>query len=251
MFSSANLKKWIWFAAIIGSLGFLVFFAENIYQNQRCQKVNIVIEGDNENHLVTSTEIKSLISENGTNTPEGKLFKKIDFGKLEQKVLMNRLVKSCQIHRDLSGDLTVNLEEHTPVARFVSASKRDSYLTEKGSFIGVSPHYTVRVLLISGPYFEEKTNLRDKRSEGLMNLIEYINDDEFWTAQISQIIVEKDGGITMIPTVGNHKIEFGIPLGYETKLKKLKIFYKQILPAKGWDTYHRVSIKYRNQIVCE
>jgi cell division protein FtsQ len=251
MFSSANLKKWVWFAAILGLVVFLVFFAENIYQNQRCQGLNIVIEGDNENHLVVVPEIKKLISENGTNTPEGKLFKRIDFKRLEQKVLTNRLVKSCQIHRDLSGDLTVNIEEQKPIARFVSNSKRDSYLTESGSFIGISSYYTVRVLLLSGLYFEEKNNLRDSRSEGLMKLIKYINDDEFWTAQISQIIVEKDGGVTMIPTVGNHKIEFGIPLGYETKLKKLKIFYKQILPAKGWDTYHKVSIKYRNQIVCE
>jgi cell division protein FtsQ len=37
----------------------------------------------------------------------------------------------------------------------------------------------------------------------------------------------------------------------EAKFKKIKIFYKEILPAKGWDTYRKVSVKYRNQIICE
>ena len=38
---------------------------------------------------------------------------------------------------------------------------------------------------------------------------------------------------------------------YVDKLKRLKIFYKQILPSKGWNSYEKVSVKYKNQIVCE
>jgi cell division protein FtsQ len=37
----------------------------------------------------------------------------------------------------------------------------------------------------------------------------------------------------------------------EAKFKKIKILYKEILPVKGWDFYKKISVKYKNQIVCE
>ena len=77
------------------------------------------------------------------------------------------------------------------------------------------------------------------------------NGDEFWKAQITQLSVTKDGNISVIPEVGNHIIDFGIATDVETKLNKIKILYQKILPAKGWGKYKVISVKYRNQIVCE
>ena len=161
------------------------------------------------------------------------------------------MVKTCQAHRDLSGELTVDIEEHTPIARIISNNRPDDYVTEKGELIGISPHYTVRTLLLSGSYFELAHSLTDTRSKSILDLANAINDDAFWKAQISQLVVEKDGGITLIPEIGNHQIEFGMGIEIEAKFKKLKILYKEILPVKGWDKYKKISVKYRNQIVCE
>jgi cell division protein FtsQ len=228
-----------------------VVFAKNIHRLQKCKKINVVIDGSNENRLISPQEIYSLIAPNVVESPEGKPFDRINFKKIENRVRANKLVKNCQVHRDLSGELTVDIEEHTPIARIVSNNRPDDYVTDKGELIGVSTHYTVRTLLLSGNYFELAPSLKSVKSKPILDLINFINDDAFWKAQISQLVIEKDGGITLIPEIGNHQIEFGMGIDIEAKFKKLKILYKEILPSIGWGKYKKISVKYKNQIVCE
>lgn len=249
--SLPKLKKWIWFALLACVSLSLVVFAENIHRLQKCKKINILIEGNNENRLITPREIYSLIAPNVVESPEGKPFERINFKKIEERVRVNRLVKSCQVHRDLSGELAVDIEEHTPIARIVSNNKPDDYVTDKGEPIGISTNYTVRILLLSGSYFELTHNLKGEKNKPILDLINAIKEDTFWKAQITQLIIEKDGGITLVPEIGNHLIEFGMGIEIEAKFKKLKLLYKDILPSKGWDKYKKISVKYRNQIVCE
>ena len=251
MKSLLKFKKWIWFAVLAVVSLSLVAFAENIHRFQKCNKINIVVEGNNENRLITPHEIYLIIAPNVVDSPEGKPFDKINFKRIEEKVRANRLVKNCQVHRDLSGQLAVDIEEHTPIARIVSNNIPDDYVTEKGDLIGVSPHYTVRVLLLSGNYFELTHSLKGEKNKPILDLINAVNENAFWRAQITQLIIEKDGGITLVPEIGNHLIEFGMGIEIEAKFKKLKLLYKEILPSKGWDKYKKISVKYRNQIVCE
>jgi cell division protein FtsQ len=55
----------------------------------------------------------------------------------------------------------------------------------------------------------------------------------------------------MVPTMGRTYIDFGLPIHIETKFKKLALFYKKIIPNKGWDTYSWIHLKYKNQVICD
>jgi cell division protein FtsQ len=55
----------------------------------------------------------------------------------------------------------------------------------------------------------------------------------------------------MYQQVGKEVIDFGKPEMIESKFEKIAIFYEEILPSKGWNTYSRVCVKFKNQIVCE
>jgi cell division protein FtsQ len=70
-------------------------------------------------------------------------------------------------------------------------------------------------------------------------------------AQFTQLDIDTNGDINVVPLVGNHIIEFGEPTNIENRLNRLKIFYNQILPVKGWDGFSSVSVKYDGQIVCK
>ena len=85
----------------------------------------------------------------------------------------------------------------------------------------------------------------------LLQLLNHINNDKFWRAQIAGIVVKKDGELNMLPQVTKQEIVFGLPEDLEEKFKKLKVFYKQVLPNKGWNTYSMVNVKFKNQLVCE
>lgn len=232
----------------------VVFFSEWGRSNQRCKELNITIESQNDHRLLEKGDIRALAAPSTSESPIGKTYKNINLKKIEERVLSNKLVKACQVHRSLSGDLLIDVEEYKPIARIVSALSDgliDSYVAENGDLIGTSKSYTPRVLLLSGKYFEGDEKIKKVKSKPLLDLIEAINEDEFWKAQITQLIIEKDGGITLVPEVGKHVIEFGMALEIEAKFRKLKIFYKKILATKGWNAYSKVSVKYKNQIVCE
>jgi len=84
-----------------------------------------------------------------------------------------------------------------------------------------------------------------------MELLAFIAEDEFWEAQIAQLDMNAKGKITFYTQVGGEEVEFGYAENIENKFNKLMIYYKDILPAKGWNTYKRVNLEYENQIVAE
>ena len=54
-----------------------------------------------------------------------------------------------------------------------------------------------------------------------------------------------------IISLAKQKIYFGNTDNMEIKFKKLELFYKNILPTKGWNYYESVNLKFKNQIVCK
>ena len=53
----------------------------------------------------------------------------------------------------------------------------------------------------------------------------------------------------MIPTIGNHIIEFGDGTDHQVKFKRLFVFYKQVLSKTGMEKYERIKIQYDNEII--
>ena len=98
---------------------------------------------------------------------------------------------------------------------------------------------------------EEEKNISSDNYAPLYKLINKIRNDKFWSAQIAQIKLQKNGEVILYPQVTKQYIEFGKIEDIDTKFKKLKLFYEDILPRKGWNYYSRVSLKYKNQIICE
>jgi cell division protein FtsQ len=84
-----------------------------------------------------------------------------------------------------------------------------------------------------------------------MELLKFIESSTFWKAQIAQLHIDASGNIKMYQQVGKQVIDFGKPEMIESKFRKIEIFYEEIMPTKGWNTYNRVSVKFKNQIVCE
>jgi cell division protein FtsQ len=85
----------------------------------------------------------------------------------------------------------------------------------------------------------------------LMELITFINEDEFWNAQITEVVLNSRNDIRLYQQVGKQIIEFGDAFDIEDKFDRISVFYKEILPKKGWNAYDRVSVKFKDQIICE
>jgi cell division protein FtsQ len=130
----------------------------------------------------------------------------------------------------------------------------DAYIAEDGVVMPVSEKYTSRVVLISGAVkqlLESEDLNKSEEGKQLLEMIEYINEDKFWKAQVAQLDIAKNGKISIYPQVTGQLVEFGKPENIEVKFNKLMVFYKEILPTRGWTRYERVNLEYEGQVIAE
>jgi cell division protein FtsQ len=249
-----NVRKEIKVAAALLGVCGLIAFSERKQGSWICH--NIVIELDNnaENHFLDEVDVLRLVG-TGTGNMIGTSIDNIDLKALEKKLKYDRHILDAELYGDLKGNLIVEVELRRPIARIVRDDAPDAYIAEDGTIMSVSEKYTSRVLLISGPFTRKLVdagNMYDiEEGRQLMAMMDFINDEPFWKSQVSQLDMDRSGDITIYPQVTGQRIEFGKPEEVESKFKRLMIFYKEILPTKGWTKYQRVNVKYEGQIVAE
>jgi cell division protein FtsQ len=95
------------------------------------------------------------------------------------------------------------------------------------------------------------TSIKNSILKDIFYLVNYINRDDFWSAQIDQIFVDGNDEIDLIPRVGNHTVHLGNAENFETKLSILEKFYDKVLPEVGWNKYSVINLAFKDQIVCK
>lgn len=217
-------------------------------------KIDINIDNHYDSYFIDENDIMNLITENGNKRLIGTPFNQLNLKEIETNVSQHKFVQNAEVFRDLQGTLIVNVDQSLPIARVVQTDGPDAYISDKGHVLPVSEKFTARVIVIGGDYttrLVKKDLPSDSASVKIFDLLQYIEKDKFWKTQIAQMDIDKRGEIMLYPQVGKQVIEFGRAEDIDEKFNKLNIFYKQILPQKGWNAYERVNLKFKHQIVCE
>jgi cell division protein FtsQ len=249
-----NIKRELKIGAVLVVLFGLIAFTERMKGDVAVRDIQVKIENLNENHFLEDQDILSRMQVDqrhligvGVNT--------LNFKSIEKKIELDPYIKDAQIYSDLKGNVTVKVKLRRPIARMVRNDGPDAYIAEDGTVMPVSEKFTSRVILISGSYvrtlLRQQNVMETEEGKRLMEMLNTIRDDEFWKAQIAELDIDAKTRIAIFPQVGDEKIEFGRPENLETKFKKLRIYYKEILPRVGWNKYNRVSLEYEGQIVAE
>ncbi len=249
-----NLKRETKIAAAILVVVGIIAFTERRQGSLAVRDITVKLENVNENHFLDERDIIGLMELDKENM-RGASLDKVNLKELERKIKREPFVKSVQLYSDIKGNVVVRAEVRRPIARIIRSDGPDGYIAEDGTIMPVSHKFTTRTLLVSGSYMRKLLQL-DKLTDtdegkNLMELIQVIQEDEFWRAQIAQVDVDSKQRITLFPQVGDERIEFGKPVDIEGKLRKLMIFYHEVVPRKGWNTYKRINLEYAGQIVTE
>lgn len=232
----------------------IIAFASTENDNRVCNEVVININNQLNNHFIDENDVLSLVNDNGASAVIGESFGRINVRSIEERVKMEPFIRDAEIFRDHKGNLVVNVDQRKPVARIIRSDGPDAYIADDGYILPVSEKFSARVVLISGTDMKglsESMTIAEGEYEQLFEMINYINNNEFFKAQIAQINFENEDEVVLYPQMTKQLIDFGTLEHMEAKFKKLMIFYKQILPRKGWNVYKRVNLKYNDQIICE
>ena len=226
---------------------FIVVIVIFSFKNNSSPIKEIVI--NSENKFLDRYRIESLITEK---MGKDSIIKNADI--IEKNILANPFVKEIKLYQDLSNKLIVDLVQYQPIARLVSENKKDFYIDLHGNIFPTSTKFSERVLLIhtdNNINYDLKNINSTDYGKKIFTMINYIINDTFLSKIISEIDINYDKNIIIYPQVSKQKIIFGYPEQIDVKFDKLMLFYKKILPAKGWNTYKTVNLKFKNQIICD
>ena len=101
---------------------------------------------------------------------------------------------------------------------------------------------------------QERLERRFDDFEKLLAFVEKVNREEFWSAEIVQMVVDTTSlgaiSLRLIPRSGNFVVDFGTLDNASDKLDKLRTFYDNGLAHLGWERYKSIDVRYNKQVIC-
>ena len=236
-------------------------FVSDRRQEQVCTVLKINIIDSVHSRFVTENDILGMV-ENRTHKIVGILFDSINIPKIEQRLSEFAPIRRAIVYKTINGTVHIDVTQRMPVVRVINRYGESFYLDDRGELLRHSNNYYAHVLVANG-----YINLRPEQNNynvlnavnvpagrrnimrELYDLVQYINNDRFWKAQIQQIYVNEDGDFELIPLVGSHLIIFGTYDNLEAKFSKLESFYRNGLNVMGWNEYYKIDLRFEGQIV--
>ncbi|MBI1286850.1 MAG: hypothetical protein GC178_04655 [Flavobacteriales bacterium] len=247
----------------LGIIGLFVSLAFTARESDKilCEDIRIEVDPGSGVFFVTNEDVMDMINSKGG--PKGKPISSVPIAAYERHIASDPSVKRAEVYTKHNGVFAVKVYQREPILRVFNSNGESFYLDKEGNVMPTSQNYTARVPVASG-FIMEKTHLMQRYNvatmkdslknvsclDELFDLATFIRGTEFWKANIQQIVVEPNGELTLIPTVGDHSILLGRTDKMEEKFKKLHLFYTKGLNKTGWEPYSHINLKYKDQVIC-
>jgi len=264
-----SIKKIIvYLVAVLILIGCFVAYAI-LTKNQRYKDVVFEITYPSDS-LFSPMDLNSFVKENA---PEiiGKRIDSVDLADFWEKVKDYPYLESVNIVTN-QGVVTIKAKQEKVIAKIVSVDNKWHYLAKSGKIMPESPLPAGRVVIANGHIplqyklaeLEEKVDSLKKLKGNfpstytVWKIANFLDENEFWNAQIGQIGVNEKEDITLVPTVGDHLIVFG-KIQYnenaseeiKQRFDNLKNVYKKGFKITGWDKHKTINLKFGYRVPCE
>jgi cell division protein FtsQ len=232
----------------------LMAFVDKRQSLKTCNQVRVNIDNEYQNHFLEEEDVINLMTNRDREILVGEPHSFINLKVLETRIKSHGFVERVVVSKDLKGNIDVKVTQYQPIARISLPNGNDKYISSGGKILPVSDRFTARVIVIGGPFnnkLVQKDWAKDSLRTPYFDFINKVLADDFLNIMVASAYIDSKGEINIYPQVGKQTIEYGLPEQQDVKFAMLHGFYKKIIPAKGWNKYSRVCLKYENQIICE
>lgn len=167
----------------------------------------------------------------------------VDIGALESRLARMPEIERANVAERNNGRLLVEVTPMIPVARVFEPSGRSYYINTEGKRVDADVKYHVDVPVVVGRFDAGEPASR------LLPILRHVASDPTLNALVSTVTTDGKGDIFVVPVIRGHVVNLGDTSLIANKFERLKIFYRDVLPVKGWNFYDTVSVKWRGQIV--
>ncbi len=231
-------------AMIIVTLTLIV----NKVKELRCNGVEVFFK--EKQHYISERSIENIVY-SSVNGLKGRKLNTLNTDPIEKKIEKNPWVEDAEVYvgfeksdsKFFKGGLKVKIDQREPYYRVITTNG-GYYVDRKGYKMPFSILATKKVMVVTGHLNQ------DLAKNELPVLLDFIYDDKYLKSLIEQIHVRRNGEVLLVPRIGAHTVEFGKIEDMERKFKHLYALYTEGFDGEDWRKYKKVSLKFRNQIVC-
>jgi cell division protein FtsQ len=234
------------------------FYFSHATNMMRCNGIRIFISDSSDYNLVTPDDISRLVT--GERKVLGSAIREIPVTDIEKTITRLPELRSAEVYFTIDGKLNIYADQRDPIMRLMVGGG-DYFVDDEGYVIRRRKLNTPRLHVVTGNIRVTSqmlngisvldTLVRNSILKDIYSLVTFLRSDRFWSAQIDQIYVDTDDEIDLIPRLGSNTIHLGSIENMEDKFNNLEALYREVLPEVGWNYYSRISLEFRDQIVCK
>lgn len=253
MNAKSTIKKVLFIAiwvCIGGGMLTLLLAAISKKNKGACRDYSITIKGAENNFFIDRNDVEQILKKETKSNIKGLSVASFNLHQLEQVLEKNTWISKAELYFDNNDMLHITVIEKEPVARVFTTGTTSFYIDSAGRKMPLSDKLSARVPVFTG--FPDKKVLSG-RDSALLNDVRvtanYIINDPFWMAQVSQVDITPEKTMEMIPVVGSHTVKLGDAKNIDKKFHRLLVFYKQVLSKTGFDKYKIIDVQFEGQVV--
>lgn len=233
--------------------GVLLGFSIDRSRDGLCTELAVHVGGDGELHFVSQESIREYLNDHG-HIVVGDSMPNIDTKTMEADLEQLPYLNHVEVYKTIDRVVHVEVNQRKPVMRVVFQDGVARYVDESGEFIPLSKDFSFKCLPVTGVdslagLIAAKDIHAFPKLKPVWNMSRFIQGDEFWSAQIIQVDLDKEYGLVLIPRVGNHQIIMGDAENFHAKLGDLKTFYDKGIEQTNWNIYRSLDLRYEGQVV--
>lgn len=226
-------------------------------KNLKCTGLKVTVTDSAQRGFVTAGDVRKYLDREFSGYT-GMRVSDLDLTRAESIIDAKSAVLKSEAYITPEGLLNVSVTQRDPVVRF-QKGRNGFYADADGCIFPLQSNYTARVPIVDGHIpVSEGAGFKGRPDNAaeeewimkVIGLVEYMGKDKVWAEDITQITVQPNGDLVMIPRKGKERFIFGSPDRYEEKFRLMELYYTGIVPEKGEDFYSTVNVKYDNQIIC-
>jgi cell division protein FtsQ len=237
-----------WMGVAIGMI-MLLAAAVRGRNKERLRSYTIEINAGPGGSFLKQSDVETLL-QRSTAGVRGELLALFNLRQVEQKIKTHVWIRDVQLYFDNQDVLHVKVQEKIPLARLFTVSGGSCYLDEQGRLMPLSLEKTVKVPVFTGLSDSVLSTKPDTLLlQQVFGMAQHLVGDSFWSSQVAQIDYTPAQQWELIPVVGDHIVKLGSLTDIEAKLRRLLIFYQQVLSKTGFGRYRMIDVRYDGQVL--
>lgn len=199
--------------------------------------------------FVTEDELKATLLRDGEPGLNRTEVAKLNVGQMEKVLMANPWIDGAEVYIDNNARLHAAVTQRVPAVRIFEKNGNSYYLDKKYEQLPLSFKYNHYSMVVTNVPELKGDSASDVLKTRLMKVVNFIKQDTFWNAQVSQVIVRDDLNFEIVPILGDQQVIIGDTTELETKFNNLFTFYTKVLNNIGWDRYDVLNVSYKGQLV--